>query len=103
MIGACRALAGTLYLLGDFETARQYARRGVQIWRSGRVRSLVEEVVSPAVACLYFEAWSEWQLGESASCAANMAEAISLAKELNDTHGLALALYFAAGLAHFDC
>jgi tetratricopeptide (TPR) repeat protein len=102
MIGAYRALAGTLYFLGDFETARQYAMRGVQIWRSGGVRSPVEEVVSPAVSCLYLEAWSEWQLGESASCHANMAEAIALAKELNDTHGLALALYFAAGLAHFE-
>ena len=102
MIGAYRALAGTLYFLGDFETAREYAMRGVEIWRSGGVQSPVEEVVAPAVACLYFEAWSEWQLGESASCHANMAEAISLAKELNDTHGLALALYFAAGLAHFE-
>jgi len=27
-----------------------------------------------------------------------MAEAISLAKELNDTHGLALALYFAGDI-----
>jgi tetratricopeptide (TPR) repeat protein len=101
-IGAYRALAGTLYLSGDFEAARRYAMRGVQIWRSGGVRSPVEEVVSPAVACLYFLAWSEWHLGESASCYANMAEAISLAKELNDTHGLALALYFAGGLAHFE-
>ena len=40
MIGAYRALAGTLYFLGDFETARQYATRGVQIWRSGGVQSL---------------------------------------------------------------
>ena len=39
MIGAYRALAGTLYFLGDFETARQYAMRGVQIWRSGGVQS----------------------------------------------------------------
>ncbi len=102
MIGAYRALATTLYLLGDFETASQYAMRGVQIWRSAGIRSPVEEVVSPAVACLYVEACSEWQLGESASCDATMAEAISLAKELNDTHGLALALYFAACLAHFE-
>jgi len=102
MIGAYRALAATLYFLGDFETARQYAMRGVQIWRSGGVRSPVGEVVSPAVSCLYIEAWSEWQLGEGATCHANMTEAISLAKELNDPHGLALALYFAAGLAHFD-
>ena len=34
MIGAYRAFAFTLYFLGDFETARQYAMRGVQIWRS---------------------------------------------------------------------
>src|SRR6516165_9362225 len=32
MIGACQALVSTLYYLGEFETARQYAMRGVQIW-----------------------------------------------------------------------
>ena len=37
MIGAYRALAVTLYYLGDFETAREYAMRGVQIWRSGGI------------------------------------------------------------------
>ena len=47
MIGAYRALAATLYFLGDFETARQYAMRGVQIWRSGGVQSPVEEVDAP--------------------------------------------------------
>src|SRR5208283_5083568 len=35
MIGAYRALAVTLYFLGDFESARQYAMCGLQIWRSG--------------------------------------------------------------------
>ena len=39
MLGAYRALAGTLYFLGDFETARQHAMRGLQIWRSGGVHS----------------------------------------------------------------
>ena len=39
MIGAYSALAATLYYLGDFESARQYAMRGVQIWRSGSVQS----------------------------------------------------------------
>ena len=47
MIGACRALAATLYFLGDFESARQYAMRGVQIWRSGGVQSQVEESSRP--------------------------------------------------------
>ena len=78
--------------MGDFETARQYAMRGVQIWRSGGVQSHVEEVDTPAVGCLCYEALSEWHFGEIASCHATMAEAISLAKELNDMHGLAVAL-----------
>ena len=96
MIGAYRALAATLYYLGDFESARQYAMRGLQIWRSGGVQSQVEDVYAPAVGCLCYEAMSEWHLGEIASCQANMAEAISLAKELNDMNALALALDWAA-------
>ena len=100
MIGAYRALAGTLYFLGDFETARQYAMRGVQIWRSGGVQSPGRRGLdAPAVDCLCYEALSEWHFGEIASCQATMAEAISLAKELNDMPALAVALYFAAILA----
>jgi hypothetical protein len=41
-------------------------------------------------------------LGEIASSQANIAEAISLAKELNDMHGLAVSLYFAGVLAHCE-
>ena len=67
MVGACHALAVTLYFLGDFETARKYAMRGVQIWRSGGVHSPVEEVYAPSVLCLCFEALSEWHIGEIAS------------------------------------
>jgi predicted ATPase len=102
MIGAYRALAGTLYFLGDFESAHQYAMCGVQIWRSGGVRSHAEEVHTPAVSCLYYEALSEWHLGEIARSLAAMAEAISLAKQLNDMHALAVALNFAAYLAHYE-
>lgn len=76
--------------------------RGVQIWRSGAVQPSVEEINSPAVSCLVFEAMSEWHFGEIASCRTVMAEAISLAKELNDMHGLAVALLFAGILAHFQ-
>ena len=54
MIGAYRALAAPLYFSGDFETSRQYAMRGVQIWRLGGVQSSVEEVMSPAVVCMCF-------------------------------------------------
>jgi serine/threonine protein kinase len=49
MIGAYYALASTLYFLGDFESARQYARHGLQIWRSGGVKSHPETVDTPVV------------------------------------------------------
>ena len=102
MIGAHRALAVTFYFLGDFESARQHAMHGAQIWRSKRVPPPVEEPITPAVTCLCHQALSEWHLGEIASCPATMAEAITLAKELNDMHALAQALWYAAVLAHYE-
>jgi tetratricopeptide (TPR) repeat protein len=102
MIGAYGSLAFTPYHMGDFESARQYAMRGLQIWRSGAVQSQVELVYAPAVVCLTVEALCEWHFGEVASCQATIAEAISLAKELNNMHGLAMALHWAGALAHFE-
>jgi len=98
MIWAYNALAATLCYLGDFESARQYAMRCLLIWRSRGVQSYVEDLHSPAVSCLCYEASSDWHLGEIASCQAKLDEAISLAKELNDMNGLAMALSWAAGL-----
>jgi predicted ATPase len=102
IIGAYLALAGTLFFSGDFEAARKYAMRGVQIWRSGGAPSHAEFLDAPAVVCLCYEALSEWHFGESASCQAAIAEAISLAKELNDMVGLAAALDFSASIAHYN-
>ena len=100
MIEAYRALAVTVYHSGDFEAAQQYAMRAVQIWRSGNVQSHMEGPQTPVAVCLCYRAGSEWHLGEIASCQATIAEAISLAKELNDMNSLAIALSWAAGLAH---
>jgi adenylate cyclase len=102
MIGAYRALAVTLYILGDFETARQYAMRGAEIWRSGSVQFPVEEVMSPVVVCLVYAALSQWHFGEIASRQADLAQAISLAKELNDMYALGHAIWFAGFLGHFE-
>jgi hypothetical protein len=99
MIWAYNSLAATLYFLGDFETARQFTIRGIEIWRSGNVQSRPEDVDTPIAGCLCHKATSEWHLGEVASCRATIAEAISLAKKLNDTNALALALNHAAELA----
>src|SRR5262249_47249721 len=54
------------------------------------------------VNCLCFKALTEWHFGESDSCKAAIAEAIPLAKELNDMPALAVALFFAAHLAQFE-
>ena len=99
MIGACHSLAATLYFSGDFESARQYARQGVQIWRSGNVQAHAEEYQAPVVGCLSYGAMCEWHFGEVASCHALMDEGISIAKELKDTNALAMALNWAALLA----
>jgi predicted ATPase len=75
---------------------------GVQLWRSSGVRSPLEEFDAQPVACLFHEALNEWHFGETGSCNVTMAEAISLARELNDVHGLAVALFMAAHLAHYQ-
>jgi predicted ATPase len=102
MTGACRAFTAALYYSGNFEAARQYATLGLQIWRARSVESRVQELIAPAVECLAYEALSEWHFGEITSCKTNMAEAIVLARELNDMAALGLALYWAGLLAHFE-
>jgi predicted ATPase len=102
MIWACNALAATLYFLGDFESSRRFAMRAVDIWHSGGGQFHRGDVDTPVPGCLCYRALSEWHLGEIASCQANMDEAISLAKELKDMHALAVALHFAAFLAHYE-
>ena len=102
IIGAYHISASTLYHLGDFQAARKYAMRGVQIWRSGAAASPVEDVETAATCCLCYDAVLDWHFGEIASCQAKIAEAIALAKKLNDMHGLAVAQCYAAFLAHHE-
>src|SRR6266404_7373687 len=54
---------------------------------------------TPVVVCLGFGAGCKWHLGQIASCQATIAEAISVAKALNDNNALAIALAWAAGTA----
>src|SRR5262245_45639754 len=79
MIGACTALTTTHYQLGDYETSGQFAKQGLDIWRSGGAQSAPEEVDVPAVPCLCYDALLKWHSGEIASAQATIEEAISLA------------------------
>jgi predicted ATPase len=101
-LGGYIALAVPLYFAGDFEGARQYAGRGVEIWRTGQVQSRDDEVSQCAVGCLSFEALLEWHFGEISSCQATMAESISVAKALNNMQALTHALWHAGWLAQFQ-
>jgi adenylate cyclase len=76
--------AATLFNLGDFQAARKYARSGIQIWRSGPVPSPVDDFETAIVSCLCYDGLIDWHFGEMDSCQATMAEAIALAKEVND-------------------
>jgi tetratricopeptide (TPR) repeat protein len=96
------ANCANIYFLGEFETAREYARHGVQLWRSGGVQSCAEEYLTPVVRCLIYWAMPEWHFGEIATCHALLDEAISIAKELKDMNSLAMALNWAAALAYFE-
>jgi serine/threonine protein kinase/tetratricopeptide (TPR) repeat protein len=102
MILAYNAFAATLLSLGDFESAGEYAMQAVQIWRSGAAKAYPEDVDTPVVGCLCYKAASEWHRGETASCKAKLAEAISVAKELKDMLALAGAVGWAAFLAAIE-
>src|SRR5258707_300257 len=101
MLAAYQVFAAIFHFLGEFDSSRKYARRGVQIWRSGSVQSPVaEEIQAKVVNCLCYEAKCDWHFGEIASCHALMDEAISTAKELKDRYALGHALNWAAGLGY---
>jgi serine/threonine protein kinase len=78
IIGAYQISAMTLYHLGHFQSAREYATRGFQIWRSGGGSSPVEDVETSAMCCLVYRAVLELFFGEIASSKASLAEAIAL-------------------------
>ena len=59
-------------------------------------RSPAEEVEVPAVVCLCYDALVKWHSGETAPARATIDKAISLEKELDEMHGLAIAIQFAA-------
>ena len=102
LIGAYNALAGTLYFMGDFEATLRYAILGVQTWRSESVQSQVQEVGASAVSVLCYEAQAKWHLGEIVGSQNTLAEAVSLATEMNSMHGLAVALWHEAVFAYYE-
>ncbi|MBV8278615.1 MAG: hypothetical protein JO170_25610 [Verrucomicrobia bacterium] len=99
LIGGCSALAMTNYFVGDFDGSYEYAIRGAELWSSGGAKSMIDELELPGIACLRFLALCQWHKDDITSSQATIEKAISLARVLNDMHGLAVALDIAASLA----
>jgi tetratricopeptide (TPR) repeat protein len=100
LMKAYMALAATLYYLGKFESAHEYAAKGVAMWRSGEGKSQFEEIDTPEIAMLCHKALCEWHFGETNLSRTTIVEAISVAEEFQDGHGLAVALFHASVLAY---
>ena len=97
------ALARTIWFLA---ISRPRANTRSVVFRSGARAAYglqSEEVDSPAIGCFCpIRRQAEWHFGKTPSTRATIEEAISLAKELNDMHGLAVALANAAALGYVE-
>jgi hypothetical protein len=96
------ALAVTHYFLGDFTHARQEAASGVRLWHSAVEKFQLEELDEPIIGCLCHKALCAWHSGQFASAHSTMKEAILVAKQLENTHGIAVALHYAATLCYME-
>src|SRR5262249_4070223 len=63
--GSCNALAATFFFRGRFKSAQRYALLCVRIWRTGLIKSRVEEVDMPPVSCLCYAGLTKWHFGET--------------------------------------
>ena len=95
-------LACTLCWSGDFETARQFAMHGVQIWRSGGVSLVRKTSIRRSSAVCAIRRCPSGISERSPPPTRPWQKSIALAKELKDMHALAVALHFAAHLAHYE-
>jgi hypothetical protein len=84
----------------------QIAQRVYSLAQEAKGSALMIGAYNALAGTLYFmgdfESQAKWHLGEIASSQTTVAEAISLAKEMNDMHGLAVALGHAALFAYYE-
>jgi predicted ATPase len=91
----------------NFETEGEAIESGLRRTMQGRdmvMRSLIQAVYRfrDAIACLCIQAETKWHFGEIASCRGTLSEAKSLAKKLNDMHGLVQALSVGGFIAYCE-
>ena len=87
----------TLLSLGEFAPAMDHFEKGVSLYGPERDRDdCFRYTQDPRVAMPSFAAWALWFLGRPQQASDRIQEALILAGELAEPHGLAHALFFAA-------
>ena len=85
--------------LGEFTLALDHYEKALSFYDPDHhVDDAFLYVQNPGVAMRCFAAWSLWFLGQPDQAVQRIHEAVDLARELSEPHGLAQALFFAAGL-----
>jgi len=94
------ALEITFTHRGDFPLALEHFEKALSLYVHDRHRDdAFLFALNPGVAMRCFAAWSLWFTGRPAESLVRMQEALTLARELSEPHGLAHALGF-AGILH---
>ena len=84
---------------GDFRLALEHFDKALALYGSDRGRDdLFVDALNPGVAVRCFAGWCLWFMGEPDRGLAQIQEAVALARQLSEPHGLAHALFFAAVL-----
>ncbi len=82
---------------GDFRLALEHFDKALALYGSDRGRDdLFVDALNPGVAVRCFAGWCLWFMGEPDRGLAQIQEAVALARQLSEPHGLAHALFFAA-------
>jgi class 3 adenylate cyclase/predicted ATPase len=97
------AVGDTSLWLGEFDSGKRYAERGIALYQRTQHHSLAPLYggYDAGVACCYFAAHSLWYLGYSDQALKRIHEALSLGRELSHPFSLAHALTFAAWLHQY--
>ncbi|HEV8371236.1 MAG TPA: AAA family ATPase [Pyrinomonadaceae bacterium] len=92
-------IAVTLAHMGEFAVAMDHAKKALALYDPERHRDdAFYYSQNPGVGALCFAAWTLWFLGQADQALERMHEALTLARDLSEPHGLAHAHYFAAVL-----
>jgi predicted ATPase len=93
------ALGHTLFILGEYATARTHLEQSIALTDPTAQQALaLRHGVAPGVQCLAFAAWALWCLGYPTQARRRSQEALVLVQKLTHPQSLAAAKHYAASL-----